>query len=264
MVAVAAYEVTGVIENALGKLWRVVPELPPRDVVEHKKAQFIAGIHKGWVLRTVGVADDFKSSIAQLFGIAPVQTVGHGISHYGKILVAVGTDERMGIGLAIEPESICALKFHTAYAKALTVAIDNATFLVKDTHKELIELRILGRPKGGLFEREAIDGLHSLPWFHGEFLVDKGCLTPVGLQELIFHNTRKSLTALVAHLQLQAHLGRGVADMIVGHEQATARHGVFDIGVGDMKTVVRHKPAVAIDATEIGVIKHFLLLARRI
>ena len=104
-------------------------------------------------MRTVGVADDFKSSIAQLFGVAPVQTVGHGISHYGKILVTVGTDERMGIGLAIEPESICALKFHTAYAKALTVAVDNAAFLIKDTHEELIELRILGRPKGGLFQR---------------------------------------------------------------------------------------------------------------
>lgn len=64
MVAIAAYEVTGVAENALGKLWCVVPELPPRNVVEHKKAQFIAGIHKGGVLRTVGVTDDFKSGIA--------------------------------------------------------------------------------------------------------------------------------------------------------------------------------------------------------
>lgn len=94
----------------------VVPELPPRCIDNNKQSQFVACIHKSRVLRIMGIADDTQPRITQLFGIAPMQAVGKGVAHYGKILMTVGTDERIGIRTSVKPESVFPTKLYTPYS----------------------------------------------------------------------------------------------------------------------------------------------------
>lgn len=92
VVAVTPHHVADVAVHALCEDRLLIPELPSRCVDNHEEPQLVAGIHKGGVLRIVGVADDPQAGIAQLLGVAPVQAVGESVADDGKILVVVGAD----------------------------------------------------------------------------------------------------------------------------------------------------------------------------
>lgn len=137
MVSVAADDVSDVVVYALGKDWRIVPELPSWRVVNHKKSQFVAGIHESRVLRAVCVADDFQSRVAQFFCVAPVKAVWYGVADNGKVLMPVCSNQWTFVRLSVQPKAVLAFEFNTAYADALAVSVDNVSFLVQYAYKRL-------------------------------------------------------------------------------------------------------------------------------
>lgn len=95
----------------------------------------------------MGIADDTQPRITQLFGIAPMQAVGKGVAHYGKILMTVGTDERIGIRTSVKPESVFPTKLYTPYSHTPAVSVNHMSGLVKYTHMQLIKIRSVRRPQ---------------------------------------------------------------------------------------------------------------------
>ena len=92
MVAIATDNLTSVLVNEFCPVFVFVPVLPTGRRHDDEDAQFVERIHKRWVLRIVGRTNDVHAGILQSLGIAPLLTVGHGITHEGKILVAVAAN----------------------------------------------------------------------------------------------------------------------------------------------------------------------------
>ena len=92
MVAVATDNLTGILVYQFCPIFIFVPILPARCGHDDEDAQFVERIHKRWVLRIVGGTNDVHAGIFQSLGITPLLTVRHGITHEGKILVAVAAN----------------------------------------------------------------------------------------------------------------------------------------------------------------------------
>lgn len=86
----------------------------------------------------MGVADDFQARIAQFLGIAPMDAVGYGIAYHGEILMAVGADQRSGIGLAVQSESVLAFELYAADADAAAVAVHHISLVVADADNQVV------------------------------------------------------------------------------------------------------------------------------
>lgn len=64
MIAITPYQVADIAIDTLCKFGGVIPELPSRSVDDDEQAQFVAGVHKGGVLRAVSIPDDFHTCVA--------------------------------------------------------------------------------------------------------------------------------------------------------------------------------------------------------
>lgn len=62
----------------------------------------------------VGISDNAEACVSQFLGISPMQTVGKGVADNGKVLMAIGANQRLRIRLAIKPEAILGLKLQTS------------------------------------------------------------------------------------------------------------------------------------------------------
>ena len=133
MITVATDQIADVTVNALGKLGSVIPELPAWGIDNNEQAQFITGIHKGRVLRTMSVTDDFQTGVAQLFCITPVNTVGYCIAYHSKILMSVGANQRTLVGFSVQPETVFALEFNATDTDSAAIAVYRVSFIVADT-----------------------------------------------------------------------------------------------------------------------------------
>ena len=122
VVAVATDDVAGVLMYHLAPLGVFVPELPTRGRNDDEEPQLVAGIHKRWVLRIVGRADDGHASLLQTHDIAPLLGVGQGIAHVGEVLMTVAA-HKLVIGLAVEPETILTAELCLADAHADNAAV---------------------------------------------------------------------------------------------------------------------------------------------
>ena len=138
MVTVATYQVTDIAVYPLGEFGSVVPELPARCIDDHEQTQFVAGIHKSRILRTVGVADHFHSDVLQLFGIAPVDAVRYGITHHGKVLMAVSADQRLVIRFTVQPETFFSFELDAPDTDTAAVTVDHIALFVTDADKQII------------------------------------------------------------------------------------------------------------------------------
>jgi len=147
MIAVAAYHISYIRIYPLGKLRVIVPELPAGSIDNHKEPELVACIHECGILRAMGIAYHLKTGIAQLLCIAPVCGVGHRVSHDRKILMAVCTDKRLSIRLAVEIEALLAPELNAAYAQSLHKRVGFPSVRIRDAYFEAVELRIVGRPQ---------------------------------------------------------------------------------------------------------------------
>ena len=138
VVAVTTHKVAYVAIDALLET-RVflVPELPARYIVDYKETELIASVHKCGVLWAVGITDHLQPDVAQLFGIAPMCRVGYGVAHDCKVLMAVCSNERLCIVLAIEVETLRTLELDGADTDATTIAIYYLAALIEHTHIEV-------------------------------------------------------------------------------------------------------------------------------
>ena len=68
----------------------------------------------------------------------------------------------------------------------------------------------------------------------------------------------------VADVRFKKDIRRGLADLVECHEKSTTCGYIFVVRIGNKYIVVSYKPAVAVDATEVGVVQYSLWLARRI
>ncbi|KAF5047262.1 hypothetical protein DSECCO2_462200 [anaerobic digester metagenome] len=72
VVAVALDHVPDILIDALFKYRIFIPELPAGRVNNDEQAQFVAGVHKGRILRIVGITDHLQPGITELFCIPPM------------------------------------------------------------------------------------------------------------------------------------------------------------------------------------------------
>ena len=92
-------------------------------ILNDKKAQSVTSIHKCWILRIMCITHDLQSQSFYLHGISPMQIIGHGIAHYGKILMPIHAHQRMRIRFPVYPQAIRPFKLNTAYAYLFSIAI---------------------------------------------------------------------------------------------------------------------------------------------
>ena len=122
MVTVAADNLSGILVHQFCPVGIFVPVLPTRCGHNDEDAQFVERIHERRILRIVGCADDVHAGILQSAGIAPLLAVGHGITHEGKILMAVSANQ-LSVGLAVEPETVLAAELRLADSHADEAAV---------------------------------------------------------------------------------------------------------------------------------------------
>ncbi len=141
MIAVAPHKISDIRIDPFPKFGRVIPELPSGSVVNHKKPKLVASIHKGGVLRTMGVSNHIHACFFQFYGIATVSAVAQGVPDQGMVLMPVGTNQSLRIRLSVEIESLFAFEFQTAYANAAAIAVDRFAVSVVNTYNKIIEMR---------------------------------------------------------------------------------------------------------------------------
>ena len=261
MVAVTTYHLTDIIIYTFGKDGSLVPELPPRCVDDDKQAEFVTGIHKGGILRAMGIADNLESGITQLLGITPMKSIRDCISHNGIVLMTIGTDEGLAIGFPVQPESVFPLELDAADTDAATVAIHHIALLVADAYNEVIEVGMLRTPELWCLEFHLITCSKRLSRAYLHLSVYQSRLPPVGLLQFVFDDTTEILSAIIAHLSLHKNCGRGFRHVVIGNKQTATSRFVFEIGVGDIHITMGNEPAVAVYTSEVTEIKHFLSLA---
>lgn len=92
MVPVPAHHLADIVIHPVCKR-AAAPELPARCGDDDEKAQAVAGVHKGRILRIMGAPDYAHACLPQFHGILPLQVVGHRIPKPGKILVPVTANQ---------------------------------------------------------------------------------------------------------------------------------------------------------------------------
>ena len=212
----------------------------------------------------MGIADDAHPGIAQLLGVAPVQAVGERIAYHGKVLMPVGADERLRIGLPVEPEAVLPTKLDAADADTPAVSVHHMSLLVLHIDMQIVKIGRVGRPQTGLLHRHRAGHLPRLAASHGQTALRRSHRTPLAVVEFADHPSGKSALREVAHVYIHPNLRRSLGHLAEGHEQAAARRLVLIIRVSDEHTVMYHQPAVAVDAPAIGEVQVGLQLARRI
>ena len=151
-ISVSSYDVSDIAIYIVGEARFRIPELPSRGIFDYKQSQFITSIHKGRVLRIMGISDDTQSSILQFLGISPMQTVRQSIADYGKILVAIGTDQWFRIRFAVEPEAIASLKLQTSDTYSYIISIHYLVLLILHIDIETIEVWMIWCPEVSILD----------------------------------------------------------------------------------------------------------------
>ena len=72
MIAITTNHFTGILMNQFSEFRVFVPVLPARSSDDDKHAEFVTGIHKGWVLWIMRYTDDGTSCITQAFCVTPL------------------------------------------------------------------------------------------------------------------------------------------------------------------------------------------------
>ena len=264
MVTVAAHHVSDVVVDALGKHRLVAPKLPAGRIDDDKETQFVARIHKSGILRIMGVSDDAQTRVAQFLGVAPMQAVGQGVAYHGKVLVAIGTDERIRVGLAVQPKAVLPTELDAADADASPIAVHRIAVFVLHIDVQVIKVGRIGRPQMRLLHRHRAGHLPRLAPAYGQAALCRGHRTALAIAKLAHHPTGKGPIRKVAHMHVHPDLRRSVGYVTERYKQAAARHLVLAIGVGDEDAVVHHQPAVAVDASAVSKIQIGLRLSGRI
>ena len=174
MIAVAAHDIADIAIHALRKFGRIIPELPAGRIDDHEQAQLVAGIHKGRVLRTVGVTDNLHPGLLQLLGIPPMDAVSDRVSDDSKILVAVRTDQRLFIRFAVQVKAVFSLKLNAADSDAATITVDHISVFIEHPHQQVVQSRRRRRPEHRLLDRHPVGNGSSLPRLHLDLVTQAG------------------------------------------------------------------------------------------
>ena len=188
-VAVAAHHVPHIAVYALFENRLLVPELPPRGVHNHKQSQLVTSIHKGRVLRIVGVADNLHAGRLEFYGIAPVQVVREGIADNGIVLMAVAADEFTRVGPPVQDKSLLRIEGNRTDTDPLHHPVYGHTPVVRYPYVEPIEVRRFGRPQSRCLDGQfCVEGTVAADR-NGVALFAGGSNRAVGCHQRIFHTS---------------------------------------------------------------------------
>ena len=269
MVPVPAHHLADIVIHPVCKR-AAAPELPARCGDDDEKAQAVAGVHKGRILRIMGAPDYAHACLPQFHGILPLQVVGHRIPKPGKILVPVTANQFFRKQRPIEHQSLFR-HFHRpdAYPHGTVVQQMGRIFGlipsggVPHFHAQRVQIGIVRRPRFHVGKHK-----RNIHFSCGTGRNDQrnrlpGRIHPLGVCHHRLHAHLLFLVRLVGHLNLHAHFalaGEGIK-RFRPEKNAPAGYGIGLVRIRNIHGAGGNEVHIPVNAAEIGKIQALLRFA---
>ena len=218
VIPIPTHHIANIRINPLRKFRSLIPELPSRSIDYYEKPQFITSIHKGGILRIMGISDHFQSGIPQFLCIPPMHAIRQCIAHNRKILVPVSTYQGSFIRFPVQPKTVLPLKLYAAHTDTTTITINHISLIIFYIHMQLIQIGRLRRPEMRSRQFYLTGTGNRLSFAYGKFTASFTHFPAIGIEQFINHLSIKRLFTVVSYLNIQQYIRAFFRHIIISNK----------------------------------------------